>query len=55
VLERLLLDRGIDEVAKCGLATDYCVVLAAGPTIVGNGLLLSSFVSRWSARHKLFA
>jgi nicotinamidase/pyrazinamidase len=28
-LERLLLDRGIDRVIVCGLATDYCVVETA--------------------------
>ena len=31
------------------------VALAACPAIVGGGLLLSSVVARWSARHKLFA
>jgi hypothetical protein len=31
------------------------LVLASAPAIVGIGLLLSSEVARWSARHKLFA
>jgi hypothetical protein len=31
------------------------LALASGPAVVGVGLLLSSLVARWSARHKLFA
>jgi hypothetical protein len=31
------------------------LVLAGAPAVVGLGLLLSSLVSRWSARHKSFA
>ena len=31
------------------------LVLASAPAIVGIGLLVSSAVARWSARHKLFA
>jgi len=31
------------------------LALAGCPAIVGAGLLLSSFVARWSARHRLFA
>jgi membrane protein implicated in regulation of membrane protease activity len=31
------------------------LILAGAPAIVGIGLLLSSAVARWSARHKLFA
>jgi hypothetical protein len=31
------------------------LALAGCPAVVGAGLLLSSLVARWSARHKLFA
>lgn len=31
------------------------LALAGCPAVVGAGLLLSSLVTRWSARHKLFA
>jgi hypothetical protein len=31
------------------------VVLAGAPAILGLGLLLSSLVARWSARHRPFA
>jgi hypothetical protein len=31
------------------------VALAGCPAVIGVGLLLSSLVARWSARHKLFA
>jgi len=31
------------------------LALAGCPAVVGVGLLLSSLVARWSARHKLFA
>ena len=31
------------------------LALAAGPAVVGVGLLLSGLVARWAARHKSFA
>jgi hypothetical protein len=31
------------------------LVIAGGPTVVGLGLLLAGLVSRWAARHRLFA
>ncbi len=31
------------------------LAIAAGPMVVGVGLLLSSLVARWSARHNSFA
>jgi hypothetical protein len=31
------------------------LLIASGPLVVGVGLLLTAAVSRWSARHKLFA
>jgi hypothetical protein len=48
----LLVVLGRSAVAGAGIVV---LALAAAPAVVGVGLLLSSAVARWSARHKLFA
>lgn len=41
---------------RSAMAIGIAVLALAGcPAVVGAGLLLSSLVTRWSARHKLFA